>query len=242
MDPRTPVSDVMQTEVATLGPGERLDLAEDVMHLGRIRHLPVLDGARLVGLVSSRDLLAASLTRSLEFDGSSRRAFMRAIEVNEVMTREVVTVAPDATLRDAARKMLEAQIGCVPVVESDGTLRGLITETDLLRVALIEPDDEINLVVGESTEEERMSELGEKLEEEIESLKRTRDELKVQMNLAKAEAQDLWARMEHKFQEVESQVKLTKRDAEEPLRDAGNALRALVHEIGEGYKRIRQAL
>ena len=87
-----------------------------------------------------------------------------------------------------------------------------------------------------------MAELGEKIEEEIEALKRTRDELKVQMHLAKAEAKDLWARMEHKFNEVESQVKRTTHEAQAPLRDAGDALRSLVHEVGEGYKRLRQVL
>ena len=137
---RRKVAEIMQTEVATLAPGEGLDLADDVMRLGRVRHMPVLDGGRLVGLVSSRDLLAASLTKSLEFDPSARRAFMRSIEVSEVMSRTLVTVGPEATLREAAVLLLENRIGCLPVVDEGATLLGLITETDLLKAAFVEGD------------------------------------------------------------------------------------------------------
>ena len=94
MDPRKRlVSEVMQAEVATLAPAERLDLVEDVMRLGRIRHMPVLDEGRVVGLVSNRDLLAASLTRSIEFEASSKRTFLRSVEVAEAMSRDLVTQA-----------------------------------------------------------------------------------------------------------------------------------------------------
>jgi CBS domain-containing protein/ElaB/YqjD/DUF883 family membrane-anchored ribosome-binding protein len=240
------VSEIMQTEVVTLSADENLDLAQDVMHLGRVRHMPVLEGTRLVGLVSSRDLLSASLTRSLEFDEPSRRAFIRSIQVKEVMTRDVVTVSPDTSLGEAARRMLRDQIGCVPVVGSDATLIGLVTESDLLRAALIEVpralDSAREIVGDEPVEEKRMTDLGDKLNDEFESLKRTRDELRVQMQLAKAEAKDLWARMEEKLQEVESRVKLTSREAEAPAREAKEAIRSLLHEIGEGYRRIRKVL
>ncbi len=67
MDPRKRlVSEVMQTEVATLAPTERVDLVEDVMSLGRIRHMPVLDEGRVVGLVSNRDVLEQALTKTFE--------------------------------------------------------------------------------------------------------------------------------------------------------------------------------
>ncbi len=242
------VSEIMQTDVVTLTPDESLDLAQDVMHLGLLRHMPVLEGTRLVGLVSSRDLLSASLTRCLEFDKSSRRAFIRSILVKEVMTCDVVTVSPDTSLGEAARRILHDKIGCLPVVGSDGTLIGLVTESDLLRAALIEAPRaldatcEIPVGEGEHQEERLMTDLGDKINEEVESLKRTRDELRVQMHLAKAEVVDLWARTEEKFQDVESRVKLTTREAKAPAREAKKAIRSLLHEIGEGYRRIREVL
>ncbi len=87
-----------------------------------------------------------------------------------------------------------------------------------------------------------MSDLGEKLEGEVEALKRARDELRVQIQLGKAEARDLWDKTEHRWHEVESKLKLVSREAEEPLREAGSAAREVLHEIGEAYKRIRRAL
>ncbi|MFQ5418258.1 MAG: CBS domain-containing protein [Myxococcota bacterium] len=138
---RSRVREIMETEVAVLSPDERLDLAEDVMRLGQIRHLPVVEDGRLVGVVSSRDLLASSLSRVLDFDPKRRRTFLRSIEVKEVMASEPISVAPEATLREAGEKMLHHRIGCVPVVKPDGTLIGLVTETDLLRALVLGGDD-----------------------------------------------------------------------------------------------------
>jgi CBS domain-containing protein len=128
-----PVETVMTRDFVSVEPGERLDFVDDVMQLGRIRHMPVLEGGKLVGIVSQRDLLAASLSRALDFDAQQRRSFMRSVEVSEVMSRNPITIAPGASLRDAARVLLRHRIGCLPVVDEAGTVVGLLTETDLLR-------------------------------------------------------------------------------------------------------------
>src|SRR6185503_9525840 len=94
-----PVSLVMRREVVTVTVGEKLDLTEDIMHLGRLRHLPVLDDEqRVIGVISHRDLLAAAMTQVLDFDAKSRRTFLRSIEVGEVMAKDPVTVGPDTRL------------------------------------------------------------------------------------------------------------------------------------------------
>lgn len=126
------VSTVMQTEFVSVKPGDRLDFVDDVMKLGRIRHMPVIDDGKLVGIVSQRDLLAASLSRALEFDPNHRRSFMRSVDVLEVMSANPIAVAPEATLREAARLIITHKIGCLPVVDDAGVTLGLITETDLL--------------------------------------------------------------------------------------------------------------
>ena len=128
-----PVERVMQTDYVSVGSGDHLDLVDDVMNLGRIRHMPVLDGDKLVGVVSQRDLLSASLSRVLDFDAAERRSFMRSIEVSEVMSRDPVTVRPSTTLREATRLVLTHRFGCLPVVDEGGRVVGLVTETDLLR-------------------------------------------------------------------------------------------------------------
>lgn len=136
------IAEIMRTEFASLRPEDRLDLADQVMKLGRVRHLPVLDGdGRLVGIVSNRDLLEASLTSVLSFESSERRGFLRSIGVSEVMESAVETVGPETLLGVAAGRMIRNKIGCLPVVRDDGTMIGLVTETDLLIAAYL-PDSE----------------------------------------------------------------------------------------------------
>jgi CBS domain-containing protein len=133
--PDAPVSDVMRQEFVSLKSTDRLDFADDIMKLGRIRHMPVLDGEKLVGIVSQRDLLAASLSRALDFEPEQRRTFLRSVEVAEVMTRNVVSVSPDTPLGEVARLMIRHKVGCIPVVSASGTPLGIATETDMLRAA-----------------------------------------------------------------------------------------------------------
>ena len=127
------VSTFMQTEFVTLQPSDRLDFADDVMKLGQIRHMPVVEGNRVVGVVSQRDLLAASLSRAMEIDPKDHRSFLRSVEISEVMSDRVITIEPTSTVGEAARLMIRHKIGCLPVVDSLGSPVGLITETDLLR-------------------------------------------------------------------------------------------------------------
>jgi CBS domain-containing protein len=136
-----PVSEIMRREVVTVTVGEKLDLTQDIMNLGRVRHLPVLDAEqRVIGIVSHRDVLAAAMTQVLEFDAQSRRTFLRSIEVGEVMAKDVVTVGPDTRLDEVARLLVERKIGCVPVVDANGELLGLVTESDLLARAYLDGD------------------------------------------------------------------------------------------------------
>jgi len=81
-----------------------------------------------------------------------------------------------------------------------------------------------------------------KLNEELDDLKRIRDEIRVQIKLGKAEAKDLWDRSEEKIEELESKVKAISGQAEQPLQDVRDAAQLLLNEIRDGYKRIRKAL
>jgi CBS domain-containing protein len=128
------VRDLMQREVATLQRNDKLTIADDVMRLGRIRHLPVVDedsDEPVVGLVSQRDLFRGALTRAFGYGAVAQRKVMSSLVVKEVMSTPVTTTTPDASLRDAARVMLEKKIGCLPVVEG-GKLVGILTESDFV--------------------------------------------------------------------------------------------------------------
>jgi CBS domain-containing membrane protein len=130
------VRDVMTTQVTTLKRNDKLTLADDVMQLGRIRHLPILgdDGEQLVGIVSQRDLFRGALAQALGYGQYARRKLLDTFAIKDVMTTDVITTSPDTPLVDAARSLIERKIGCLPVVENE-RLIGMITEGDF--VALV---------------------------------------------------------------------------------------------------------
>jgi CBS domain-containing membrane protein len=126
------VRDLMQREVATLEASDRLDLADDIMRLGRIRHLPILSGGRLVGILSQRDLFRAAVSCVLQLARPAEREWLGAVPVAAVMTPNVFTVGPETSVRRAVALMIDRKIGCLPVVDR-GQLVGLVSETDCLR-------------------------------------------------------------------------------------------------------------
>src|SRR5262245_54717107 len=125
------VRDLMRPEVVTLYADDTLDLAEGIMRLGRIRHLPVVSGDRVVGIVSQRDLFRAAVSSLLQLGGEAERKWLAGIPVMAVMTPHVFTVSPSVPLRAAVRIMIDKRIGCLPVVD-DGRLVGLLSESDCL--------------------------------------------------------------------------------------------------------------
>jgi CBS domain-containing membrane protein len=130
------VRDIMSSEVTTLKRNDQLTLADDIMNLGRIRHLPVLDDdeRQLVGIVTQRDLFRGALAQALGFGRRAQRKILDTLVVKDVMTTDPVTTSPDTPLAAAARLLGERKIGCLPVVEN-GRLVGIITEADF--VALV---------------------------------------------------------------------------------------------------------
>jgi CBS domain-containing protein len=129
------VKEIMVRDVATLDVDDELSLANDIMKLGRIRHLPVLAGKKLVGIISERDLFRRSLVEALGYEPGKTRDVMKAIRIQDIMIKNVVTVSPEANIKEVVQLMLNHKIGCVPVLEG-GELAGLITETDILKLCL----------------------------------------------------------------------------------------------------------
>ncbi|MFN8546176.1 MAG: CBS domain-containing protein [Candidatus Binatia bacterium] len=127
------VRDLMQRDPTTLAVHDALDVADDIMRLGRVRHLPVVDQGRLVGVLTQRDLLRASISSLLQLRYAAEREWLTKVEVRSVMSTTLHTVSPTSTVRHAVELMIAHKIGCLPVV-TDGALVGLLTETDLLQL------------------------------------------------------------------------------------------------------------
>jgi len=127
------VGDLMTAEVATLNANDKLSIADDIMRLGRIRHLPVVDeDGGVIGIVSQRDLFRGALARALGYGEHAQSKILGMLLVKEVMTPTVATVSPDVPLAEAARTMLERKIGCLVVKDGD-RLAGILTESDFVR-------------------------------------------------------------------------------------------------------------
>jgi CBS domain-containing membrane protein len=129
------VRDVMTHEVATLELNDKLKIADDVMKLGRIRHMPVLDDEEeIVGILSQRDLFRGALARCIGYGDFAQAKLFDQLVVKEVMSKDVVIVNPFAPLEQAARLMLEREIGCVVVAE-EGRVAGILTVRDFFKLA-----------------------------------------------------------------------------------------------------------
>lgn len=125
------VSDLMSSDVVTLEEHESLSIADRVMSLGRIRHMPVVNEGRLVGLISQRNLLHNALTDALGESRSENMSVLDSIRISDCMTKEPETCSSTTPLAEAADIMLKHKYGCLPVVDGD-TLVGILTESDFV--------------------------------------------------------------------------------------------------------------
>ena len=109
------VRDIMPDHMVTISESDTLSTVEDIMTLGRVRHMPVVHGGKLVGVVSERDLLRASLSNLSGIDDGRRRAFLHGVEIARVMSSPPVVVHPDETVEAAARVMAIPFLGRIPL-------------------------------------------------------------------------------------------------------------------------------
>ncbi|WP_428264482.1 CBS domain-containing protein [Haliangium sp.] len=138
------VRDLMTRKVVTLRKEQSLTLADELMRLERVRHLPVVDDdQRLVGLVTHRDLLAAHLSTNTGLNEEERTDLQLVVPVERIMTRDVWSVRPDASAVDTAQLLCDNRFGCAPVVDDARRVIGIITEADFMEgiIELLASDD-----------------------------------------------------------------------------------------------------
>jgi CBS domain-containing protein len=126
------VREWMTTVLVTVRPDAPVAEAQHLMRHRRIRHLPVVEGERLAGIITDRDVRTTLPSPATSLAVSEIRYLLDRLLVERVMTRSVITIGPDATIADAVGLVLGHRIGALPVMEGD-RLVGIITETDLLR-------------------------------------------------------------------------------------------------------------
>ncbi len=118
------VADVMTGKVVTLSPHHSFSEVANLMNDRYFRHCVVVDNyGKAVGVISDRDILRAL----------ARNPNSRSKSLDQIMTRNPLTVKRNTPIIDAVSKMLSKRINCLPVVEEDGTVCGIVTSTDLLK-------------------------------------------------------------------------------------------------------------
>jgi acetoin utilization protein AcuB len=125
------IRDVMQSNVVTVAVDIPLSTAAGLMSRHRIRHLPVVAGDRLLGIISDRDLKASAASLAADRRRMIPNGPEPSLTAGDLLRPGTVTVGPTAPVEHAASVMAEHRIGSLPVV-ADGRLVGLVTATDLL--------------------------------------------------------------------------------------------------------------
>ncbi len=126
----------MSKPVVTIEKNDAMQRAATLMKENQIRLLPVVDKGKLCGILSDRDLKRASASDATSLDVHELLYLISKIKVADIMTRDVVTVHQDWTVEEAADLMLERKISGAPVVDDQGQLCGVITQTDLFKATL----------------------------------------------------------------------------------------------------------
>ena len=129
------VEDIMTTKVFTVEQHDLIDRVFFLIHYEKIRHLPVVEKNKVIGIVSDRDLykVLGPKNNSNVIEGNTELHVVHK-KVQNIMHRGVITIAPDAYVSEAASTMANNRIGALPVVDKDNKLLGIISATDILRV------------------------------------------------------------------------------------------------------------
>src|SRR5260370_41933422 len=126
--------DLMTPDPITIAPDASISDAWHLMSEHDLRHVPVVQDGALVGMLSSRDLPLSDILRLLSVEGAVALNREMAKPVSKIMSRDVISVVPDARASDLVRLLLEHKVGAIPVVgASTGKLLGIVSYIDVLR-------------------------------------------------------------------------------------------------------------
>lgn len=132
MKKRTPISEIMTAHVITLNRSDDLETAERLFKSWKIRHIPVVNGKQIIGMLSYTDLLRISFADAVdenEYDVDTTVYNMFTIE--QVMAKNLVSVPSTATIKEVAELLAKKEFHALPVVDNN-ELVGIVTTTDLI--------------------------------------------------------------------------------------------------------------
>ncbi|MEN8124968.1 MAG: CBS domain-containing protein [Bacteroidota bacterium] len=131
MKKNEPIRNLMTKEVVTLTPTDTLYTAEKRLKTNHIRHIPVIEDDKLIGLISLSDLKRVSFIDAYSKEGTEDTPVYNLLTIKDMMIKNPVTVSPDSTILEVSKLLASKEFHSLPVVE-DGKLIGIVTTTDLL--------------------------------------------------------------------------------------------------------------
>ncbi len=131
MKKNEPISSIMTKELITLNLKDSLYSAEKRMKVNHIRHMPVVDGDKLIGLVSLSDLQRVSFIDAYSKEGTEDTPVYNMLSIRDLMIKNPLTASPKTTILEVSKLLASKEFHSLPVVD-DGKLVGIITTTDLL--------------------------------------------------------------------------------------------------------------
>ncbi len=130
------VRDWMIKDVITVEPKTPMLEAHQIMRARNIRRVPVVKRGKVVGIVTRSDVREASPSDATTLNVWEMNYLLAKLKVKEIMTKDVITIHPEETLKAAAEKMYEKKIGALPVVDDKNNLVGILTESDIFRILI----------------------------------------------------------------------------------------------------------
>lgn len=132
MKQRVQVSTIMTKNVVKLNLQDDLTKAESLFKKHKIRHIPVVNGNRVIGMLSYTDLLRISFVDSVDEDELIDATVYNMFTVEQVMAKNLVTISPETTIKEAAEILANREFHALPICEGD-LLVGIVTTTDLIK-------------------------------------------------------------------------------------------------------------
>ncbi|HRO41330.1 MAG TPA: CBS domain-containing protein [Flavipsychrobacter sp.] len=135
MKKREPVRHIMSSDPYTIAETETLHDAVHLIRKHKIRHLPVVNGKEISGIISSSDINRLTFGKLFDNQDGADEAVLEMLSIPQVMSKNVKTVAPDDTIKEVAEIFATKDFHSLPVVE-DGKLVGIVTTTDIIKYLL----------------------------------------------------------------------------------------------------------
>jgi acetoin utilization protein AcuB len=133
------VGEIMSSKVVTVEMDDSLEVIRDIFRKVKFHHLIVVDGKKIVGIITDRDLLKAISPYVDTMSETNRDRATLEKRVHQIMSHYPVTVKKSCQIRTAAKLMLDRRVSCLPVTMPDGILGGVVTWKDVFRAFLESP-------------------------------------------------------------------------------------------------------